>query len=229
MNVIINGDKTQFISKNAICRLKKDLKENMKIEKNDYIKYLNKDYTFTFEYNTSNITVNIIDQVKFDEENKKKDEEKKREERRIEIRRQLKSQMKDNNKERSGENKRKLLSLKKTLPENIFNSYTNLTRKYKLANLPAPDDVINNVDKYKMQISTVMGLGENMSRLSNDPNVSNGIKKYFTELGTYLKIEPMVIDIDRLKLQETFAQESMMQNKMSNISNNDVDTEDDDD
>ena len=29
MNVIINGDKTQFISKNAICRLKKDLKENI--------------------------------------------------------------------------------------------------------------------------------------------------------------------------------------------------------
>jgi hypothetical protein len=221
MNVIINGSKTNFISKNAVMRLKKDImnlvsmNQDITLTNFEYQKYLKEDFCFYFDkrdLSHTDITVNIIDKKTLDEKNKLEKMVKDKEEKKL----QLKTLLKDTIKDRSGQARRDLLKIKKAVPSNIFDTYHNIVTKYKLDNLPAPDEVINNVEKYRLQISTVMGLGNNLSKLSNIPAVSSSVKKYFTELGTYLNIEPLTIDLDRLKLQE-------------NIAKNNSDTESDSD
>lgn len=207
MNVIINGCKTAFISKNAITRLKKDIINQVSMNQDissvnfEYQKYLKEDLCFYLSKKDIDITVNIIDKKLLDEKNKLDKLAKDKEDKKL----QLKTLLKDTIKDRSGQSRRDLLKIKKTVPSNIFNTYHNIITKYKLDNLPAPDEVINNVDKYRLQISTVMGLGNNLSKISNIPAVNSYVKKYFTELGTYLNIEPVYIDLDRLKLQEDIA------------------------
>ena len=221
MNVIINGNKTAFISKNAIIRLKKDIQKQVSMNQDifivnfDYQKYLKEDFCFVLEKKDlpqTDITVNIIDKKTLEENKKLEKLAKDKEDKKL----QLKALLKDTIKDRSGQNRRDLLKIKKSVPSNIFDTYHNIVTKYKLDNLPAPDEVINNVEKYRLQIGTVMGLGNNLSKLSNIPAVSSIVKKYFTELGTYLNIEPITIDLDRLKSQE-------------NIAKNEFDTESDSD
>ena len=93
-------------------------------------------------------------------------------------------------KERSGEVNKKLASLKRTVPTKIYNSYANLLSKFKMENIPAPDEVINNVDKYKIQISAVMG---KIGKLSDDVRASNAILHYFTTLGEFPEVEMPII------------------------------------
>jgi hypothetical protein len=181
MSVIINGDKNLFKSKNAIIRIKKDVKE-LEHTAIDAHKYLLEGYSFKFEIIGNDTHVHIINDM-IEKERLRK----------LELHKQFKQNMESNRKERSGEMKKKLSSMKRSVPDKIFDSYMNIVSKYKLANLPAPDEVINNVDKYRLQISAVMG---KVSKISDDIRVSNAIRNYFTALGEYLNIQPLTINMN---------------------------------
>jgi hypothetical protein len=202
MSVNIIGDKSNFLSKNAITRLKKDIKET-DINKIDSSKYLKSGFTFKIDMVNNDINVTISKQINTNRNGvvdgivedviniEPTPELSDRDKHRMEIRQQLKKQLSDSRKNRSGETKRKLMSLKRSIPTKIFDSYTNLITKYKLDNIPAPDEVINNVSKYKLQISAVMS---KLGKLSDDMRVNNDIKQYFTALGEFLGIEPININ-----------------------------------
>ena len=205
MNNIHITHKELFLSKNAITRLKSDIKK----KPHDTLvatKYLQQGYNIKLETINDDIHVHIINDIVNDKEIKSN-----------ELHKKLRNSMMDSRKERSGELKKKLLALKQTVPEKIFNCYSVLISKYKIANIPAPDEVINNVEKYKMQISAVMG---KIGKLSDDPRANNDIRNYFTSLGEYLKIEPMNMDmVQQLASQFT-------RNNPEEQPNNDSDTDD---
>ena len=180
-NVNIVGDRTNFVSKNAITRFKNDIKTINYCEIED-AKYLKEGFKFKFidkfTLGTDNNIVNIISA----EENKKNLSL-------MEAREKLKNLLNNTNYKRSTAAKEKIESLKRSVPKKIFESYINLIKNYNLSNVPAPDLVINDVNKYKLQISNIMGKKE---QLSNDAIMSNYIRKYFNELGKFLNIEPLV-------------------------------------
>jgi hypothetical protein len=112
-------------------------------------------------------------------------------------------------------------SIKRTVPEKIYKSYSHLMKNYGMPNIPAPDDVINNVDKYRTQISTVMGMN---LPVSNNNNASNAIKHYFNSLGQFLGIEPMDVSAQMNNLSNVYNN-----NNNNNNYYNNSDTEDEDD
>lgn len=181
VNVLINGDRTLFVSKMAVDRFKKDVRST-KLDMIDPKKYLKNGNTFVFNTDTENtINVKIITVEEEDALNQAHMLEEKR--------KNLKSRLKKSQMARSQLPKQKLASLKRSVPGKLYNAYLNLISKYQLpGGIPAPDEVINNVDKYRTQIATVMGT---IANVSDNNVVSNEIKHYFNTLGEYLSIEPM--------------------------------------
>ena len=181
VNVLISGDRNMFVSKAAVERFKKDIRVT-KPDMIDVKKYLQEGYTFAFDKNAPEGTVSAKI-ISLEEENAINHADmlaKKR--------KNLHSRLKNAQTARSQTPKQKLASLKRSIPEKLFNSYFNLISRYQLPGIPAPDEVINNVDKYRTQIATIMGT---MGNISDNNVVSNDIKNYFTTLGEYLAIEPM--------------------------------------
>ena len=219
INVTIIGDKTQFKSKNAIVRVKQDIKENPSIVL-DSSKYLNDGFILIMENNNNNVNLNIKSKIEL-EENKMNDEKDKK---KLELRAKIKDMKKTNMKERSGDINKKLASLKRTVPTKIYNSYANLVSKFKMENIPAPDEVINNVDKYKIQISAVMG---KIGKLSDDVRASNAILHYFTTLGEFLGIEPLKLSKEEMDTFKNMGK--LTNNNMKRPTINNSDTEDEDD
>jgi hypothetical protein len=183
VNVLINGDRNMFISKAAIDRFKKDIRVT-KPDMIDVKKYLQEGYTFAFDKNAPEGTVSAKIITLAEEEALN------RADMLAEKRKNLKSRLNNAQTARSQIPKQKLASLKRSVPEKLFNSYFNLISRYQLPGIPAPDEVINNVDKYVTQIATIMGT---MGNVSDNNAVSNDIKKYFSTLGEYLSIEPINI------------------------------------
>lgn len=180
MSLNIVGDRNLFVSKNAIIRFKNDIKTINYTEIDDD-KYLKPGYIFKFVNGFNmieNNTVNIITEEEYKNDNKK-----------MELKQKLKKILNNTKDIRSNAGKQKLESLKRSVPKKLFESYVGLMKKYNLDNVPAPDDVINNIDKYRLQISTIMGKKE---PLSNDMNMSNHIRSYYNVLGKFLDIEPLV-------------------------------------
>ena len=228
MSVNIFGNRDVFLSKTAILRLKTDIKEKKSI---DPAKYLKEGFVFKIENNNNDTNVYIKESViiesveptpilnELEDVNKKK----------LDLHKKLKQQLQDARKDRSGESKRSLTAMKNTVPTKILDYYTNLISKYKLANLPRPDDVIKNVDKYKLQISAVMG---KIGKVSDDPRVSKGVIDYFTALGNHLNIQPMNIDLSNNADMESIANMAATSNipQLANLSRpmKDDDTDDED-
>ena len=104
--------------------------------------------------------------------------------------------------------------MKRSVPDNIFKAYSNIIKKYQF-NIPAPDEVINNLDKYRLQVSMLMNTNQ---KVSNDAKADNLVKKYFKLLGEFLGLEPMNIPT---QLPEN---NKMVENNFSK----DDDTEDED-
>jgi len=181
VNVLIEGDRNLFISKAAVDRFKKDIRTT-KPDMIDVKKYLKDGYTFAFDKNAPEGTVSTRI-ITLEEE-----AELNRADMLAEKRKNLRSRLKNAQTARSQTPKQKLASLKRSVPEKLFNAYFNLISKYQLPGIPAPDEVINNVDKYRTQIATIMGT---IGNVSDNNAVSNEIKHYFNTLGEYLSIEPM--------------------------------------
>lgn len=231
MSVNIFGNRDVFLSKTAILRLKTDIKEKKTI---DPAKYLKEGFVFKIENNNNDTNVYIKESViiesveptpilnELEDANKKK----------LDLHKKLKQQLQDARKDRSGESKRSLTAMKNTVPTKILDYYTNLISKYKLANLPRPDEVIKNVDKYKLQISAVMG---KIGKVSDDPRVSKGVIDYFTALGNHLNIEPMNIDLSNANMESianmaATSSDPRLANiaNMTRVQNKDDDTDEED-
>jgi|TARA_Y100000389_G_C17368062_1_gene467430 hypothetical protein len=164
--------KDHFLTPRSVDKFKKDLKSDKELVPSKYLKE-----GFNFEIKkTSNdrVDVNIISQEEYDK-NKRKQE--------------LRMKLKNARYGRSTQPKKKLDSLKRSIPDNIYKAYLNIIRKYQF-NIPAPDEVINNLEKYRLQVSLLMDTNQ---RISNDANANNLVKKYFKLLGEFLGIEPMSI------------------------------------
>jgi hypothetical protein len=177
MNVFIEGDRTQFLSKSAVDRFKKDVKET-KPDLIDSSKYLKEGYIFNIVQTETNITAKISNQEELKLENK---------------RQELKNRLKSAQRCRGGEQYKQLDSLKRTVPEKIYKSYLNLIKTYGASNIPSPLEIIENPDKYRDQISRVSGM---KGPVSNDIHLSNAIKQYFSSLGKFLCIEPSNISLE---------------------------------
>lgn len=192
VNVLIEGDRNLFISKAAVDRFKKEIRTT-KPDMIDVKKYLKEGYTFSFDKNAPEGTVSakIITLQEEADLN--------RADILAEKRKNLRSRLRNAQTARSQTPKQKLASLKRSVPEKLFNSYFNLISKYQLPGIPAPDEVINNVDKYRTQIATIMGT---IGNVSDNNMVSNEIKHYFNTLGEYLSIEPMNVTSQQQQLQE---------------------------
>jgi hypothetical protein len=176
MNVFIEGDRSLFLSKTAVDRFKKDVKET-KPDLIDSSKYLKEGYIFNITVN-ENITAKICNEEEFKLENK---------------RQELKNRLKSAQRCRGGEQYKQLDSLKRTVPDKIYKSYLNLIKTYGASNIPSPLEIMENPDKYKQQISRVMGT---KGPVSNDMNLSNAIKQYFSSLGKFFCIEPSNISLE---------------------------------
>ena len=177
MNVFIEGDRTQFLSKSAVDRFKKDVKET-KPDLIDSSKYLKEGYIFNIVQTENNITAKICNQEELKLENK---------------RQELKNRLKSAQRCRGGEQYKQLDSLKRTVPDKIYKSYLNLIKTYGASNIPSPLEIIENPDKYRDQISRVSGM---KGPVSNDIHLSNAIKQYFSSLGKFLCIEPSNISLE---------------------------------
>ncbi len=208
MSVFIEGDRSLFISKSAIDRFKKDAKET-KHDAIDSSKYLKEGYVFTFSTKENNTTATIIsaEQIKLDEKRKL-----------------LRERLNNAKRVRGGEQWKQLESLKRTVPDKIFKAYHNLIKTYAMPNIPSPEEVINNVDRYRQQISAVMGL---KTPVSNDIRASNAIKQYFNALGEFLGIEPTEIDINNIMKSVQMGSLPEQNNNINNINNSDTEEEDD--
>ena len=229
MSVNIFGNRDVFLSKTAVLRLKTDIKEKKTI---DPAKYLKEGFVFKIENNNNDTNVYISESANLSPserlDNTPVVNELDVNKRKLELHKKLKQQLLDSRNGRVNSEKRDLSSMKKTVPPKILEYYTNLISKYKLANLPRPDDVIKNVDKYKLQISAVMG---KIGKVSDDPRVSKSVVDYFTALGKHLNIEPMSIDLSNNANMENIANMARSSNipQMANLSlDKDDDTDDED-
>ena len=208
-SVHINGDRTHFVSKNAIVRFKRDIKNLKENDVLDSSKYLKNGYTYKCNINNNDYNIEIIkndiEEVKDNKEDKRK-----------ELRQRLRQRLKNFKNCRSGKAKQRMSSLKRCIPKKIFQNYNNLIRCFNFNNtIPPPDDVINDPDKYRTQIGMIIG---NVGRVSDDNKANNVVKKYFNSLADYLGIEPV-------NLKQEDIQKHLQQN--NNIDNHiDDDTED---
>jgi hypothetical protein len=177
-SVVINGDRTKFLSKNAINRFKKDIKtvDIKKINMEDG-KYLENGYVFDIKYKDNTFNVNIITLEEHTKNEKRK---------------MLKNKIRQSQYNRSGQVKEQMNSLKRSVPDKLFKSYMNLMKQYKFDSVPSPKDVIENPERFKRQISVMMG---QLGMVSNDNNANNALKKYFNSLGNFMGIEPMDFNI----------------------------------
>jgi len=199
LSVYIEGDRSLFLSKTAIDRFKKDVKEK-KPDMLNFQSYLKEGYSFKIITKDNSITATIIS-------SKEELLEEKRKLLRQRLNRSKSVVMKN-------EEKEKLESLKRVLPDKLFKTYKDLVSKFQMPNIPAPDDMIKHPDRYRQQISTIMST---LNKVSDNNVANNAIKKYFKEMGNFLGVEP--------DLPPTLS--SMPSNKVDYINTN-SDTEEED-
>jgi hypothetical protein len=169
ISVVIEGDKSNFSSKSAIDRFKRDLKNNdtEKLFMNDYFKD-----GWTYEVvNTSEkqITVKLlVKQVYI----KPKDELQ-------EKRKMLKSRLSDMKQARLSKSNYKL-SVKDDVPKDLLDAYL-LTKRYNL-NIPEPSVILAKPEEFKPMIQTMLQ-SFGMTKANTNPCVN-----YFKLLAKYIDL-----------------------------------------
>lgn len=182
-SVIITGDRSVFLTKNAVNRFKKDVREMSKYNDIEHNKYVLPEYRFIVNKNKDTINVNIVTEIEFNK---------------LQLRKNLRNRLRRDNKMRSSQMKEELNSIKRTVPKKLFNSFRSVANN----GVPNPADVINNPDRYKQQISMMM----------SDMNKNPAMRKYFTELGNYMGIEGMNFELNQEALNTTVTNEMKNKN-----------------
>ena len=199
-SVFIEGDKTYFASKGAIERLKRDLKndDKEKLGKNDYFK---EDWTYQLLSNENNeIKIKIVHKNEVSVNGKALprvldcDEA-------TERRNMLKKKLKEMTTKR-GNVKTKF---KSTVPKELVDAYLEL-KKFKLpAEVPNPEQVLENKEQYKDMIHTMV------QSFGNFKGNNNPIINYYKLLAKHLNlpISPMSF----VQQQELKKQMEMLKSK----------------
>jgi len=175
-SVFIEGDKTYFISKGAIERLKRDLKndDKEKLGKNDYFK---EDWTYELLSNENNeIKIKIVQKKEVKIKVLDCDEA-------IQKRNMLKKKLKEMTTQR-GNVKTKF---KESVPKELVEAYLQL-KKYKLpTEVPNPEQVLENKEQYSEMIHTMV------QSFGNFKGNNNPIVNYYKLLAKHLglSITPM--------------------------------------
>ena len=204
MNIFIEGNREHFVSKAAIDKFKKEARESTNLDTIDISKYLKDGVTFKFKKTDTGITATIVDITSLSNLNANANATSNANA--IEDKRKLlRDRLKNAQRVRTGEQFKQLESLKRTVPDKLYKTYTNLIKTYAMPNIPNPLEAIENKEKYRQQISLVMGM---KGMVSNEPRANNAIKKYFNELGQFLGIEPTDINMNEPILNNTIKQES---------------------
>lgn len=167
--------KDLFQSKRAIERFKRDLRncDPKRINTLEDGNYLKTGFFFNIKTEPTKYIVNAISL----------EEHMKREQRKM-----IKRKLNNAQRNRSGALKQERESLKRSIPKKLFKSYQNLMKNNMFANnIPNPADIINNPDKYKNQISQIMGTE---GPLSDNPQAHTSLRNYFNTMGDFMGIEP---------------------------------------
>jgi len=178
-SVLIEGDKSFFVSKAAIERFKRDLKndDQEKLKNSEYFK---EGWTYQLLSNVNNeIKVNIINKLDIKVNN---EPVKPRVLEMSEHRQMLKNRIKELTNKRSNNNN--LKSKLKNLPDDLADAY----KQVKKANLPVsihdPADVLAKKDEYRNIIHTMI------QSFGNYKGPSNPVINYYKLLAKYLDINP---------------------------------------
>lgn len=164
-----------FQSEDTINKLKEDINncDPKKINTLEDINYLKEGYHMNIKFNKEKYFVNIITT-----------EEHMKEERRKMLRRRLHNAQRG----RSTVVKQERDSLKRSIPKKLYKSYEKLMKNHMFANnIPSPADIINNPDKFKDQISQIMGVN---GPLSNNPQAHAALRQYFDTMGQFMGFNP---------------------------------------
>ena len=160
ISIVINGDKTKFVSKGALERFKRDLRTNTTLE-ND--KYFTNGWGYTIvNSDSNNYNVNIV-------------EIKTHESKMNELRDKLKAKI-----AKKTPLSQEKLNLKNKVPDDIYNAYINL-KKLNNMNAPilSPDQVLEKPDEYKNILQTT---------IANFKGNNNPVINYYKLLAKKLNI-----------------------------------------
>jgi len=173
MNVHIVGNKSLFKSKNAITRFKKDIKKSNGDEKLDPIKYFNEntDYTILKIGNDIKINLNLVTK-KIDKSNNNNNKKK------------LRDKLKQLKNQRNGSTSNLINKIKKNIPIDVLKAFDQINKIFDVE-LPKPDEVFKNPDKYKALIQAYAS----KYNLTKDPKMNKMLNNYFTSLAKMLKVE----------------------------------------
>jgi len=172
--VNIEGDRTNFKSKNAIKRFKNDLKKSKNKDfKLEFESYFKEGFGYTSELNDYSISVKIV-KTKLDEELSQRELNRKR----------LREKIRNMRGVRSSNVYQQAKEMKKNIPKNILKSYMDLNRTFDVP-VPKPDEVLSDPAKYKELIKAYAS----RLRLTEDPNMNNKLNKYFKSLAKSLNID----------------------------------------
>lgn len=206
-SVIINGDKTQFKSKNAINRFKKDLKNsNLKVELN-HRDYFNEGYFYNMEKKGNDLNVSIITEQQYDK---------------IKLKEKLRNRTTRTNLPRRSE----ISKIRKSVPKNVLKSYQDLMTTFNMP-IPSPLEIMENPDMYK-QLIQMYASGLN---LTADAKANIKMTKYFKSLANMLNIEPLnpeSMSQHKDKIQETIVKVDNGVKETETLVLNDEDTEEED-
>jgi hypothetical protein len=197
-SVLIEGDKSQFASKSAIERFKKDLRMNNieKLQMNDYFK---QDYTYeTVLTNEKEIKVRIISKPV----NKPVTQNEKRK-----LLKDCLKAMRDSRQSASNVKS----AMKSKVPEDLLHAYFDL-KKYKISQpIPSPVEVLENQEEFKpiiMQIIQSFGM-----MVGNN----NPVLNYFKLLAKHVGLDTTQIQQQLEQLQQQ--QQQQQQQPQSNQAN----------
>jgi hypothetical protein len=198
-SVIINGDKTLFLSKRAIERIKKDAKTK-NLNDLDSSNYLQEGFKLEFTNNENEIKVNIV-----------KTEDKLKQEKRDMLKQKLRGKYTKS---------KNFISSKVDIPKPILKAYNDLYKVTRNNAIPSPDIILQDSDKYKEQISFMMNSKFNINK---NNKVNQLVRNYYRELGNHLNITATEFDPEYLR------QINNSTNNNSQNTIEDLDTEDEDD
>lgn len=203
MSVFITGDRTNFISKGKIKKLKENLKKLEKPYNFDSIKY--KDYLkegngFTVKSMKNDFYVELIS-----EEIAKK----------LELKKKLRDKIRNNSHNSMGSVHKVLNQERKNVDKNIYKKYRAALSESKQMNIMQPSEVLQNPEKYKNMISL---FSSDMIKVSK----SSAIKNYYEALRQHLKIPKYTPPAPKAPEGLDFSvPDNIVKNKLSD----DIDTE----
>ena len=186
VNVYITGDKDKFLSKNAIGRLKKKIKQVddlLLISNNEFLK---EGYSLNLKKESDGVHVEIkeeehlwgnmgaetteqIEKREAISEANKKEENKKR----------LREKLRAARARRSGQNYREMKTIQKNVPKTIFEKYNWIKNTNSEFPITKPNELLDEPEKHKQQIEF---FASGFIKISGNNKFDNIVVNYYREI-----------------------------------------------